>query len=295
MENDYWVGSNKPVFQTRLFWLSLLLPLLLGTIIGATIAISDNLSLDLFGGRKAIDLFWDYMKVPVAIMSLTIPFTSWVIANHRSAELVDTIAKQEQKRLSDLFYADAEYFVKTFGRFIKTHLWQFIEVEDLYLIHRQLYFHNLEYCGSKFIPNKIVLEDLKHCIQGGNAALSKFIAEFQNGTDTGNEKVLDHLCMSFYHYLFKSLNQLALNLGSRPILNNESVVVLLSALGEVANLYAWINESHDSDREFAKELIEKANTIAHMIMQHFGLFQAEEMTPQRFDALIAIREFKSGR
>jgi hypothetical protein len=292
---DYWVGSNKPVFKTPLFWLSLLLPLLIGLILGVAIAVSDNLNLDLFGGKKAIDLFWDYMKVPVAMMSLAIPFTSWVIANHRSAELVDTIAKQEHKRVSDLFYAHSEYFVKTFGRFIKTHLWQFIEIEDLYLIHRQLYFHNLEHGNSRFTPDSIVLEDLKNCFQGGSAGLDKFMEEFLNGKCMENDDAVDNLCLSLYDFLSNSLNRLASNLGTRPILKNESIVVLLSGLGEVANLYVWVNESDDSDSKLAKELFEKSNNIAHMIMQHFGLLQAEEMTPQRFSDLIYIKKFKSGR
>jgi hypothetical protein len=290
LKTDFWVTRAKPVFKSPLFWLSLGLPLIAGFVLAMSIFNAESLTIDIFGGKKSIDLFWEYMKVPIALSSLSIPLASWVVANHRSAQLVETIEKQELKRLHDLYYDHSEYFSKTFGRFVDTHYWKYLEREDLYLIHRQLYFQNLEEQKDIFEPNTIVIAEIEIYCRNINKSLDAFIQEFTKNTK--EEDILDSLCCSLTIYLQEQLMVLVANLGSRPILPDTNLPILLSAPVEVSSLYQWIVTDYETKGFDAVEM-KKANDIARLVMEHIGVSRPEDMKLSAIEAHTTIRQMKA--
>ena len=290
MKTDFWVAQAKPVFKSPLFWLSLGLPLILGTVLAMSIFNAENLTIDIFGGKKSIDLFWEFMKVPIALSSLSIPLVSWVVANHRSAQLVETIEKQELKRLHDLYYDHSEYFSKTFGRFVDTHYWKYLERDDLYLIHRQIYFHNLEEQKDILEPNTIVVAEIKIYCHNINQSLDAFIQEFTKNKK--EECILDSLCCSLTIYLQEQLMILVANLGSRPLLPDTNLLILLSAPVEVSSLYKWVVTDSET-QDFDEVEMGKANHVAKLVMEHLGVGKPEDMKLSVIKTHATIREMKA--
>jgi hypothetical protein len=292
LKTDFWVARTKPVFKSPLFRLSLALPLVVGFLLAMSIFNAENLTTDMFGGKKSIDLFWEYMKVPIALSSLSIPLVSWVIANHRSSQLVETIEKQEVKRLHDLYYDHSEYFSKTFGRFVETHYWKYIEREDLYLIHRQLYFHNLEKQKEIFEPNEIVINGIQTYCRDINESFDSFIQDFTMLADAKKENELDLLCYNFTIYLRDRLMMLVANLGCRPLLPSSNLQILLSASVEITSLYQWIVADYEAQR-FNGVNEEIANKIAYLVMGHLGVDKAEDIKPSIIENHGVIRDLKA--
>lgn len=290
MEADFWVARAKPVFKSPLFWLSLGLPLIVGFVLAMSIFNAESLTIDIFGGKESIDLFWEYMKVPIALSSLSIPLASWVVANHRSAQLVETIEKQELKRLHDRYYDHSEYFSKTFGRIVDTHCWEYLKREDLYLIHRQLYFQNLEQQKDILEPNTNVIAEIEIYCRNVNKSLDVFIQEFTKNTK--EEYILDSLCRRLIICLQEQLMVLVANLGSRPISPDPNLSILLSASVEVSGLYQWVVTDYETkDLDVVEK--EKVDYIARKVMEHIGVSSPEDMKLSVIEASATIRQMNA--
>ncbi|TOM12246.1 hypothetical protein, partial [Vibrio parahaemolyticus] len=68
-----------------------------------------------------------------------IPLATWVIANHRSAQITKSNKLQESKRLVETYLEQESFFERVYGRKITTAKWSFITQEDLPVIHAELY------------------------------------------------------------------------------------------------------------------------------------------------------------
>lgn len=282
------IASNKPVFKSPLFLLALFLPILSGLILALLIAYSDNLSIDINGGKKAIEIFWEYMKVPIAVSSLSIPLASWVIANHRSTQLVDTLHKQETKRLHDLYYDHADYFVKTFGRFIKTHGWHYLEEEDLFLVHRRLYHHNIASGNDSFEANIDIIDFIKKYSFKVKKESEEFLIEFEKENLAVHEKTNQIFALTMC--LRECVEILSPVIGSKPLERDVCLQVVLNAIIEVASLYRWVHQIDISEFNPIDET--KLNVIAKKAMDHLGLSEPKNMKPSYMKALCMLQEQK---
>lgn len=293
MRKDFWVASDRPVFKTPLFRLSLLLPITIGSLLAMYIGKAESLIFSLSEGAKSAELFWHYLKVPIAIASLSIPLTSWVIANHRSAQLVETINKQEEKRFHDLFYDHSNYFVKIFGRLIKTHKWSYLEEDDLPLIHRQLFFHNILKNSGKFEPNPIVLDSIKLYLRNMADSFNHFVDGFDSLSAEGKNEALDSHCWNFTVFARDRLMTLVKNLGSRPIFPDDSLQSSLSATIEVASLYKWVIPEYETEDDFVDVEELKVSEVCRLIMTHFDISRPEDFKPSIIEGYLIISELKS--
>ncbi|AXY01289.1 hypothetical protein D1115_08980 [Vibrio alfacsensis] len=126
------VAKDKDVFATPLFLLSIAIPMLTAIGIGIALYFSTTFS-------SVLSHIWATMKLPLAIASLSIPLATWVIANHRSAQITKSNKLQESKRLVETYLEQESFFERVYGRKITTAKWSFITKEDLPVIHAELY------------------------------------------------------------------------------------------------------------------------------------------------------------
>ncbi|HDZ9330053.1 TPA: hypothetical protein RUZ39_004011, partial [Vibrio cholerae] len=132
MKYDDLVAKDKDVFTTPLFKLSILIPCCLALIVGFGISYNDNFS-------SLLGSLWATMKLPIALASLSLPLATWVIANHRSAQLLKSAKLQESKRLVETYLEQEAFFERVYGRKLVSAGWEYITKEDLPVIHAQLY------------------------------------------------------------------------------------------------------------------------------------------------------------
>ncbi|UUA72274.1 hypothetical protein [Cellvibrio sp. QJXJ] len=288
MRSDFLVGSDKPVFKTPFFRLALFVPIILGGSLACYIGKAESLVFSLSSGVKSVELFWEYLKIPIAIASLSIPLASWVIANHRSAQLVETIKKQEEKRLYDLYYDHSDYFAKTFGRFIKTHKWFYLEAEDVPVIHRQLFLQSLLNNSGEFTPNPVVLESIKLYLRNITESLDLFIDHFESLQLAENGYELSCHSYRFCVFTRERLMTLVKNLGSRPVCPNESLQVSLSAIIEIYSLYKWVVPEYEKENDLVAVDENKIKTAIKLIMDHSGIANPEELTLSNLEGSLII-------
>ncbi len=76
---------NKHLAQTPMFWVSIILPIGIGIILGIVIATGTDLG-QACASSQCIQNFMDHFKFPIAIMGLSIPCVAIWAAVHRSIE-----------------------------------------------------------------------------------------------------------------------------------------------------------------------------------------------------------------
>jgi hypothetical protein len=96
-------NGNRKLWQTKLFFLAVSLPLIAGTVMAFIIADNENL---VFTSLNSLSLafMYDHMKYPLLIISLIFPLTAVVIANHRSEQtLMMAGIQSSQNRFANYF------------------------------------------------------------------------------------------------------------------------------------------------------------------------------------------------
>ncbi|MBY6223584.1 hypothetical protein [Ferrimonas balearica] len=124
------------------FIFSLAIPAIISVILATYVCIGDGLEfVDFSGGSKALLVFWEHFKVPLAVLAATVPLGAWAIANLRSKEFSASLEKQEaaleqqaealaqqremlelqkkvfeaqeEKRVLELYYAKEQHTIQT--------------------------------------------------------------------------------------------------------------------------------------------------------------------------------------
>ena len=182
------------------------------------------------------------MKLPIAIASLSIPLATWVIANHSSARVTETLANQDRKQLSDIYFEQEKLFERILIRKIKHLNFRYITAEDLPVIHATIFdYKNLHKNG--FLKIKSDLSDKIREITEINRGNSLFFYDaFIEEKNGGNDSIrMQNLTCSYIDMLANNLMVLAGHVGCRMIRENDtSLETLCSAFVEIEHLVSEI-------------------------------------------------------
>ncbi|MFM5214817.1 hypothetical protein [Aeromonas hydrophila] len=229
------VGARKDVFQTTALWLAILVPIVLSALLW--FGISHFAAFGMF-----LSDMWATMKLPIAIASLSIPLATWVIANHSSARVTETLANQDRKQLSDIYFEQEKLFERILIRKIKHLNFRYITAEDLPVIHATIFdYKNLHKNG--FLKIKSDLSDKIREVTEVNRGNSLFFYEaFIEEKNGGNDSIkMQNLTCSYIDMLAKNLMMLAGHVGCRMIRENDtSLETLCSAFVEIEHLVSEI-------------------------------------------------------
>jgi hypothetical protein len=286
------VSSNKDVWKSPFFLISLLTPVVMGIALGLAIKSSEGLYWDWSLSKASIELFWDYMKIPIAISSLSIPLASWAIANHRSAQLINTINAQEEKRMHDLFYAHQEHFQKTFGRILKTHKWVYIEEDDLCLIHSQVYDYNIIGTKNCISPNTDILNVIEMYCNNINENLQEFYVQFKSKNTDDNDEFHYNLIYNLLVYLREVLTPIVSSVATKPLSEDASLHELLSAPIELSGLYLRVSTDEHKLDNFTSVDRDTVNAVGHIIIKYLGQPQASSINISTVEGLATISTLK---
>ncbi|MGB3385769.1 MAG: hypothetical protein WBA64_14020 [Marinomonas sp.] len=265
------VSKNKDVFKTPLFIGSIVIPLLLSIGIGLGIHYSESFVCFL-------NSFWTSMKLPITIVALSIPLATWAIANHRSAQMVHANKLSEEKRLFETYFEQEKFFERIYGRKIITAEWFFITVEDLPVIHSEIYeFRDLKNKGTISIRDDIHVAINNH-LEENMKIIWGFYDHFTEEKD--NNIFLLH---SYTIQLFTKLNTLLNNLsnifGIKHLnLQNTNFSTYTQSYFEIYDLCIYLDiPINKIDNEKRNDDYETFYAVASLIFERFNL-NAEECT-----------------
>ncbi len=278
------VAKEKDVFATPLFILSIVIPLLLATSVGFALYHSDSFS-------SFLSHIWATMKLPIAIASLSIPLATWVIANHRSAQIAKSNKLQEAKRLVETYLEQESFFERVYGRKITTAKWSFITTEDLPVIHAELYeFQKLQDKGEIKARDNVA-EDVKTYFEDTNKVFREFYEHFvQEKENDNNDFLLESFTLQLYEILHYKLAHFSSVFGTQNVdVNITSLSTYISAYFEIYQLCIYLNIStNDINDDNIRDDHEIFSAVAKLISDSFGL-QLESATLGRFKEDIEVR------
>ncbi|MBW3163594.1 hypothetical protein [Ferrimonas balearica] len=86
----------EPIWRYRPFQCAIGLPATLFMVLATYVCIGDGLSwAGWYGGSAALMLFWQHFKVPLAVLSLSVPLGAWAIADKRNRTTEEALLRQE--------------------------------------------------------------------------------------------------------------------------------------------------------------------------------------------------------
>ncbi|EKP0262813.1 hypothetical protein JFQ93_004181 [Aeromonas sobria] len=267
------VGARKDVFQTTALRLAILVPIVLSALLW--FGISHFAAFGVF-----LSNMWATMKLPIAIASLSIPLATWVIANHSSARVTETLANQDRKQLSDIYFEQEKLFESVLIRKIKHLNFRYITAEDLPVIHATIFdYKNLHKNG--FLKIKPDLSDKIREVTEVNRGNSLFFYEaFIEEKNGGNDSIrMQNLTCSYMDMLANNLMVLAGHVGCRMIRENDtSLETLCSAFVEIEHLVSEIKNFITDDIEnsfLTEDDYELFNAIMVVTTEYHGSTPAE--------------------
>ncbi|MGR5113625.1 hypothetical protein [Photobacterium damselae] len=264
---DRFVAKEKDVFSTPLFKLSIMIPLFLAIIVGFALSYSESFA-------SFLSHIWVTMKLPLAIASLSIPLATWVIANHRSAQIIKSNKLQESKRLVETYLEQENFFERVYGRKITTAKWNFITKEDLPVIHAELYeFQKLQNKGEIKI-RKGITEDVNTYFYGTNRIFWEFYEHFvQEKENDNNAFLLEAFTIQLYKYLYDQLAHFSQVFGTQSIdVNSTCLNTYISAYFEVYQLCNDLSITiSDVNDDTIRDDYEVFTAVASLISDNFGL------------------------
>ncbi|MCG6305533.1 hypothetical protein K6U21_15330 [Vibrio vulnificus] len=263
---EKFVAKDKDVFATPLFITSITIPLM--TAIGIGLGIHYSIEFSEF-----LSNIWATMKLPIAIASLSLPLATWVIANHRSAQITKANKLLESKRLIETYLEQESFFERVYGRKITTANWQFITKDDLPVIHAELYeFQRLHEKGH-IKPKESLSEDIQQYFDGTRKCFWEFYEYFvEEKRDTNNEYLLESLTIQLFEFLHRRLAVFSGTFGTRNIdLNETKLGMYITAYFEIYYLCVDLNlPTGGTTNEILSEDYETFNAVVNLIYERFG-------------------------
>ncbi|ELJ8616632.1 hypothetical protein RUK64_003573 [Vibrio cholerae] len=283
MKYDDLVAKDKDVFTTPLFKLSILIPCCLALIVGFGISYNDNFS-------SLLGSLWATMKLPIALASLSLPLATWVIANHRSAQLLKSAKLQESKRLVETYLEQEAFFERVYGRKLVSAGWEYITKEDLPVIHAQLYeFERLQVKNS-ISPRGDMNFILDAYFNNTRKLLWDFYEIFTKEKEQENNSFqIDSYC----HQLFENLNYtlmiFASEFGTRHLkVDTTKLSLYLTAYFEIYNLSGELKIRPTDFQDVLDDDFETFNAVINIIIEHYQLYDGD-ITLERLRHSIGIR------
>ncbi len=280
-----WIGSDKDVFKTRAFKLSIFGPVILA--IGIGLFIHFNVTFGSF-----LSYIWLTMKLPIAIASLAIPLATWTIANHRSSQMIKTLNFQEEKRLFETYFEQESFFERIFGRQITNSKWVYITKEDLSVIHSKLYeFKRLKEKNTISIC-EIIEEPLIDYYKTTRKLFWNFYDSFEDEKikDDKNIFLLDHLVHNFIERLHFQLMFISSHIGTRVLEQQKtSLPLLCTAYFEIYYLMQDLNIGQPMDEEDFNDDLEMFNAVVNVISQNYNI-RHEQITIEHIQQQTSVRE-----
>ncbi len=263
---EKFVAKDKDVFATPLFIASIAIPLI--SAVGIGLGIHYSLGFSTF-----LSNVWSTMKLPIAVASLSLPLATWVIANHRSAQITKANRLQESKRLVETYLEQESFFERVYGRKITTANWQFITKDDLPVIHAELYEFQRLHEKGQITPKESLSEDIQQYFDGTRKCFWEFYEYFlEEKRDANNEYLLESLTIQLFEFLHRRLAVFSGTFGTRNIdLNETKLGMYIAAYFEIYYLCVDLNlPTIGTTDEILSEDYETFNAVANLIAERFG-------------------------
>lgn len=142
MNNNKKISS---VFTYSYFWIAIIIPLSLSSLLMSFIFINDGLSIE-WPNKETLSVFLEYMNVPLWILGSALPLATLATANFRALQFQSnlnyqkrTIERQEFEHKIDLYHKELTLFREKFSAVIFNGNFKCIRPEDATLIFTRFY------------------------------------------------------------------------------------------------------------------------------------------------------------
>lgn len=283
MKYEDLVAKDKDVFTTPLFKLSILVPCCLALIVGFGISYNDSFS-------SWLGSLWATMKLPIALASLSLPLATWVIANHRSAQLLKSAKLQESKRLVETYLEQEAFFERVYGRKLVSAGWEYITKEDLPVIHAQLYEFESIQTKNNISPRSDMSSILDAYFNNTRKLLWDFYELFSKEKEQENNSFqMDDYCQQLFEKLNYTLMVFASEFGTRHLkVETTKLSLYLTAYFEIYNLSGELKIRPTDFQDVLDEDFETFNAVINIIIEHYQLHDGD-ITLERLLQSIEIR------
>ncbi|HHB1424076.1 TPA: hypothetical protein ACOQZT_000014 [Serratia odorifera] len=103
--------NEQSLSKQWLFWLSILIPLIISLMLSIPLWLQTKINLS----PEGYDTFLKVFKLPIGVLSLSIPFVAIVAHIHRTIQTAKQIELTNQKNITDRFFSHHKYIVDSFS------------------------------------------------------------------------------------------------------------------------------------------------------------------------------------
>ncbi|WP_256813934.1 MULTISPECIES: hypothetical protein [unclassified Serratia (in: enterobacteria)] len=253
--------DDRKLSEQWLFRLSILIPFITSIILCIPLWLETNIDFS----SKGYDIFLNLYKLPMGVLSLSIPLVAIVAHIHRTIQTAEQIQSSRRKNTTDSFFAHHKFMIEAFGNIPKKTLrvgHEDIEygINDSYLLYDNLF------RGSSY-ENGISVERL-------NTITDKLV----DGLNEINKRLIELRTLSFD----EANNILALTQILHSIYNIESELSIIIPPKRINNLAVAKNDhftvmivtehnNEDQLKERIENLLFIIKKIFQIINKHFDI------------------------
>ncbi|MCG9745959.1 hypothetical protein [Shewanella sp. Isolate8] len=152
---------EEPLSRNIWFWLAIAVPVCIALVLATWIAFSNNLRFTVDFTLEALNNFYVYQKIPMAIAALAIPFAAIVGRQHSSAISIRQIEMVEQQNTFANYLKHREEFFKCLDRIEQGHHVKFEKRNEFYkLVYPKNSVQHVSFDSHSEDNNEVYLESL---------------------------------------------------------------------------------------------------------------------------------------
>ncbi|CAI1570434.1 Uncharacterised protein [Serratia proteamaculans] len=104
--------NERKLSEQWMFWLSILIPLALSIILSIPLWLQTKINLSAEGYGNFLSIF----KLPIGVLSLSIPLVAIVAHIHRTIQTAEQIQTTRKKNAADSFFSHHKFMIEAFGK-----------------------------------------------------------------------------------------------------------------------------------------------------------------------------------
>ena len=281
-------GNGQPrtdsVFRYNLFWWAVLTPMSISIALFFYISSIAQLT---FGANdfENFELFLTFMKSPILILSLALPFGTVAASNFRSIQFQQSLdnqqkvmAQSEVDFVRSMYFKELEYFVGKFKAIIRHGNFKILTENDGYLIYARIYEESLDSGNYPFEKNMALFQLIDEYFTLLEDALLKVDIEVNS-----NVKLI-----ILMKWLVEKTIIVSHALGIKVIDKNDSLKVMLVLVSE---LYGICNSLYE-DKTIKNEPIKKILSGIQRLHKDCSIPEIGSTTIESLQASESIKSFK---
>lgn len=258
-KNNSKQDNVKSIFRYNLFRLAVGIPIAVSIIVFWYISSIAQLSFDITNFEN-FELFLTFMKFPLLIASLALPFGTVAASNFRSIQFQINLNNQQAMMVQtkhdfvrSLYFKELEYFVGKFKAIVKHEGFKVITELDGHLIYARMYELSLEKGEYPFKKNMNLFESIGEYF----TELEKVLLKFDEDVKTNSN--INLICLM--NWLVESTLNISHGLGVKVIIRSDSLNVMCNLVNEIYGICMSLYQEENLKKEPIQKILDEIQKL----------------------------------